>query len=60
VLPGRMNHLAKMLPRRIDGIILNDFEQGEIGSDLGGLLPPSSSLVLNFNVRRYQCRSWSS
>lgn len=27
----RKNHLAKMLRRRVDGIILNDFEQGEIG-----------------------------
>jgi bifunctional non-homologous end joining protein LigD len=24
----RKNHLAKMLRRRVDGIILNDFEQG--------------------------------
>ena len=30
----RKNHLAKMLRRRVDGIILNDFEQGEIGPDL--------------------------
>ena len=30
----RKNHLAKMLRRRVDGIILNNFEQGEIGSDL--------------------------
>jgi hypothetical protein len=28
------NHLAKMLRRCVDGIILNDFEQGEIGPDL--------------------------
>ena len=27
----RKNHLTKMLRRRVDGIILNDFEQGEIG-----------------------------
>jgi len=27
----RKNHLSKMLRRRVDGIILNDFEQGEIG-----------------------------
>jgi bifunctional non-homologous end joining protein LigD len=30
----RKNHLGKMLQRRVDGIILNDFEQGEIGPDL--------------------------
>ena len=30
----RKNHLAKMLRWRFDGIILNDFEQGEIGPDL--------------------------
>jgi ATP-dependent DNA ligase len=30
----RKNNLAKMLRRRVDGIILNDFEQGEIGPDL--------------------------
>jgi hypothetical protein len=30
----RKNHLAKMLRRRVGGIILNDFEQGEIGPDL--------------------------
>jgi bifunctional non-homologous end joining protein LigD len=30
----RKNHLAKMLQRRDDGIILNDCEQGEIGPDL--------------------------
>ena len=30
----RKNHLAKMLRWRVDGIILNDFEQGEIGPDL--------------------------
>lgn len=29
----RKNQLAKML-RRVDGIILNDFEQGEIGPDM--------------------------
>src|SRR5215216_2906378 len=27
-------HLAKMLRRRVDGIILNDFQQGEIGPEL--------------------------
>src|SRR5215203_6708922 len=26
--------ISKMLRRRVDGIILNDFEQGEIGPDL--------------------------
>jgi bifunctional non-homologous end joining protein LigD len=30
----RKNQLAKMLRRRVDGIILNDFEQGEIGPEL--------------------------
>jgi bifunctional non-homologous end joining protein LigD len=30
----RKNHLAKMLRRRVDGIILNEFEQREIGPDL--------------------------
>src|SRR5881227_140595 len=30
----RRNNLAKMLQRRVDGIILNDCEQGEIGPDL--------------------------
>jgi len=30
----RKNHLAKILRRRVEGIILNEFEQGEIGPDL--------------------------
>jgi bifunctional non-homologous end joining protein LigD len=30
----RKNLLAKMLRRRVDGVILNDFDQGEIGPDL--------------------------
>lgn len=30
----RKGALAKMLRRRVDGIILNDFERGEIGPDL--------------------------
>jgi hypothetical protein len=32
----RKNHLAKMLRRRVDGI-LNDFEQGEIGPTCSGM-----------------------
>lgn len=30
----RKNNLSRMLARRIDGIMLNDYEQGEIGPDL--------------------------
>lgn len=30
----RKNNLARMLARRIDGIMLNDYEQGGIGPDL--------------------------
>jgi bifunctional non-homologous end joining protein LigD len=30
----RKNNLARLLARRVDGIILNDLECGEIGSDL--------------------------
>jgi ATP-dependent DNA ligase len=30
----RKNNLARLLARRIDGIFLSDFEQGEIGPDL--------------------------
>ena len=30
----RKNNLARLLARRVDGIILNDFERGEIGPDL--------------------------
>ena len=30
----RKNNLARMLARRVDGIMLADFEQGEIGPDL--------------------------
>jgi bifunctional non-homologous end joining protein LigD len=30
----RKNNLARLLARRVDGIFLSDFEQGEIGPDL--------------------------
>jgi len=30
----RKNNLARVLARRVDGIMLNDFEEGEIGPDL--------------------------
>jgi bifunctional non-homologous end joining protein LigD len=30
----RKNNLARLLTRRVDGIFLSDFEQGEIGPDL--------------------------
>ena len=30
----RKNNLARLLARRVDGIFLRDFEQGEIGPDL--------------------------
>ena len=30
----RKTNLARLLARRVDGIFLSDFEQGEIGTDL--------------------------
>ena len=34
----RKNNLARLLARRINGIFLSDFEQGEIGPNLSGML----------------------
>jgi bifunctional non-homologous end joining protein LigD len=33
-LSMRKTNLARLLARRVDGIIINDFERGEIGPDL--------------------------
>jgi bifunctional non-homologous end joining protein LigD len=33
-LPMRKTNLVRLLERRVDGIFLSDFEQGEIGPDL--------------------------
>ena len=33
-LSMRKTNLARLLSRRVDGIIVSDFEQGEIGPDL--------------------------
>ena len=55
----RKNNLAQLLTKRVDGIFLSDFEQGEIGPDLfrHACLMGLEGLVSKRNDRPYRAGS---
>ena len=54
----RKNNLSRLFARRVDGIFLSDFEQGEIGPDLYPACLPDGSGRPGLETSRSPVSSW--